>query len=141
MSDAAEIFPTAQLNQVLSEVLDVVQDVKQAHRKVPEAGALHAELDRLFVDLKTWAELLVEEDRVLGVSPLSELPTAAGRVPVNLWAGSPTDADVRRVVGDHLDRLQVHLERATAAAPDPGATTVLMSIRAGLEPHLDAMRT
>jgi hypothetical protein len=141
VSDAAGDDATAQLNQVLSELLDVVQDVKQAHRKVPETDALHAELDRLSVDLKTWAELLVEEDQVRGVSPLSELPTAAGRMPVNLWAGSPTDAEVRQVVGNHLERLHVHLERATAAAPDQGATTVLMSIRAGLGPHLDAMRT
>lgn len=40
--------PMTALNQVLSEVIALVAEVKQAHRKVPETHALHAELDQLF---------------------------------------------------------------------------------------------
>ncbi len=62
--------PAAALNQVLSEVIDAILDVRQAHRRVPETQALHTELDQLFADLRTWARLLADQDQALGVSPL-----------------------------------------------------------------------
>ena len=58
--------PTTALNQVLSEVIDVVLEVRQAYRKVPETHALHAELDQLFDDVRSWARLLVEQDDARG---------------------------------------------------------------------------
>ena len=131
--------PTAALNQVLSEVIDVVQDVKQAHRKVPETHALHAELDQLFADLRTWALLLVEQDEALGVSPLARMTSVAGRTPVNLWPGAATDEEVRRIVGEHLDQLEEHVAAALAQQEDDGSRAALADVERGLLAHRRAL--
>ena len=127
-----DVDPTAALNQVLSEVIDVVQDVKQAHRKVPETHALHAVLDQLSADLRTWALLLVEQDEALGVSPMASMPTVAGRKPPNLWRGAASDEEVRRVVGEHLDRLGQHLAVALEEQEDAGSRAALADVQRGL---------
>jgi hypothetical protein len=87
--------PMTALNMVLSEVIDIVQEVKQAHRKVPETHALHAALDRLFDDLGAWARVLIEQDEARGISALAAMSSVAGRTPPNLWPGSATDYEVR----------------------------------------------
>ena len=78
MSPPRRDDPAAALNQVLSEVIDAILDVRQAPRRVPETQALHGVLDQLFVDLRTWAQLLADQDQALGVSPLASMPSAAG---------------------------------------------------------------
>jgi DNA-binding ferritin-like protein len=124
--------PIAALNQVLSEVIDAVLDVRQAHRRVPETHALHAVLDRLFDDLRTWAGLLADLDQALGVSPLANMPTAAGRMPPHSWHGAASDEDVRRVVGEDLDRLGQHLAAALAEQHDDQVRAVLAEVERGL---------
>ena len=131
--------PTAALNEVLSEVIDVVQDVKQADRKVAGTHALHDVLDRLAGDLRTWARLLADEDEALGVSPLEFMPTVAGREPPNLWPGPASDEEVSRVVGEHLDRLEQHVAAALAAQEDDQARAVLAEVERGLPAHRRAL--
>jgi len=133
--------PVASLNQVLSEVIDVVQDVKQAHRKVPETHALHAVLDRLFEDLRTWAGLLMDRDLALGVAPLSVMPSVAGRSPVTLWAGAPSDEDVRRLIDEHLERLAQHVAAALAAQDDESSRAALEDVQRGLQGYEETLHS
>lgn len=129
----------AALNEVLSEVIDVVADVKQAYRKVPQTHALHAVLGELFSGLGAWAGLLIDQDGSLGVSPLSSMPSVAGRRAPNLWAGSASDEEVRTVIGDHLERLAQHVAAALAEQEDPRSSSVLAVVARELSIHRRAL--
>jgi hypothetical protein len=53
--------PVAALNQVLSEVIDAVLDVRQAHRRVPETHALHASIAHVTTALRrsvSWGQVV-----------------------------------------------------------------------------------
>jgi DNA-binding ferritin-like protein len=131
--------PAAALNQVLSEVIDGVLDVRQAHRRVPETHALHAVLDQLFDDLRAWARLLADQDQALGVSPLASMPTAAGRTPPHSWHGAASDEEVRRIVGEDLGRLGQHLAAALAEQHDDKVQAALAEVQRGLLIHTRAL--
>jgi DNA-binding ferritin-like protein len=131
--------PAAALNQVLSEVIDAILDVRQAHRRVPESQALHAELDQLFADLRTWARLLADQNQALGVSPLASMPSAAGRTPPNPWHGAASNEEVRRIVGEHLDRLGQHLSAALAEQHDDKVRAALTEVERGSLAHRRAL--
>jgi DNA-binding ferritin-like protein len=139
MSEPRRHDPVSALNQVLSEVIDAVLDVRQAHRRVPETHALHAVLDQLFDDLRTWARLLADQDQALGVSPLANMPAPAGRTPPQSWHGAASDEDVRRVVGEDLDRLGQHLAVALAEQHDDKVRSALAEVESGLLIHRQAL--
>jgi len=122
----------AALNLVLSQVIDGVLDVRQAHRRVPETHALHAELDRLNGDLRAWARLLADQDLALGVSPLASMPTATSRKPPHSWPGVASDEEVRRMVGEDLDRLGQYLAAALAEQQDDSVRAALTEVERGL---------
>jgi DNA-binding ferritin-like protein len=131
--------PVTALNQVLSEVIDGILDVKQAHRRVPETHALHAVLDQIFGDLRSWARLLADQDQALGVSPLASMPTAASRTPPHSWYGAANDEEVRRVVGEDLDRLGQHVAAALAEQTDDKMRAALTEVERGLLAHRRAL--
>ena len=124
--------PAAALNQMLSEVIDVVLDVRQAHRRVPETHALHAVLDQLFDDLRTWARLLADQEQALGVSPLASMPSATGRKPPHPWHGAASDEEVRRIVSQHLDQLGQHVAAALAEQQEDKVRVALGDVERGL---------
>jgi DNA-binding MarR family transcriptional regulator len=132
--------PMGAVNEVLSEVIDVVLALRQAHRRVPEAHELHAELDQLFSDAKSWAELLMEADTARGVSALAYMPTVAGRQRPDLGHGSLSDDDVRRILAEQLDRLATHLLAALSQPEDDQIRDLLNRINAELQAHLAALR-
>lgn len=129
----------AALNQVLSEVIDAILDVRQAYRRVPETQPLHAELDQLFTDLRTWARLLADQDQALGVSPLASISSAAGRTPPTPWHGPATSEEIRRIVGEHLDRLGLHLTAALAEQQDDSVRAALTEVERGILAHRRAL--
>jgi len=131
--------PAAALNQVLSEVIDAILDVRQAYRRVPETQPLHAELDQLFTDLRTWARLLADQDQALGVSPLASISSAAGRTPPTPWHGAATSEEIRRIVGEHLDRLALHLTAALAEQRDESVRAALTEVERGILAHKRAL--
>lgn len=140
MTSASPHDPVVALNQVLSEVIDMVMALRQAHRKVPETHELRAELDQLFSDARRWAELLMAADTARGVSALDYMPSVAGRQRPDLWHGPVGDEDVRRVVAEQLDRLAEHLRVALSEQDDDHVRELLERINAELQSHLDALR-
>ena len=132
MSPSQREDPAAALNQVLSEVIDAILDVRQAHRRVPETHALQALLDRLFAELGTWARLLADQDQALGLSPLASMTGASGRTPPSPWHGAASDEEVRRIVGEHLDRLGQHLGAALAEQQDEKVRAALTEVERGI---------
>ena len=136
MSQPRRDDPAAALNQVLSEVIDGILDVKQAHHRVPDTHALHAVLDQLFDDLKTWAQLLADQDQALGVSPLASMSTGSRRTPPHSWHGAASDEQVRRIVGEDLGRLRQHLTAALAEERDAKVRAALAEVERGLLVHL-----
>jgi DNA-binding ferritin-like protein len=139
MTSASQHDPMTALNEVLSEVIDVVMALRQAHRKVPETHRLHAELDQLFSDARTWAEQLMEADTARGVSALDYMPSVAGRQRPNLWQGRVSDDDVRQVVTQQLHRLGEHLSAALSEQNDDRVRDLLDRIGTDLQSHLDAL--
>jgi hypothetical protein len=132
--------PIVALNQVLDEVLDLILEVRQADRKVPPAHELHGELDRLITDLVSWRTLLADDDIALGVSPLSFIPSAAGRTPPNPWAGTPTDDEVSLLVGAHLRRLEDHLQAVLAEPIEGMARDTFTEMQRGVQAHRETLR-
>jgi len=128
------------LNEVLSEMIDMVMALRQAHRKVPETHELHAELDQLFTDARRWADLLVAADTARGVSALDYMPSVAGRQRPDLWHGPVGDEEVRRVVAQQLDELAEHLRVALSEQDDDHVRELLDRINTEMQSHLDALR-
>jgi hypothetical protein len=132
--------PMVALNGVLSEVIDMVMALRQAHRKVPETHELRAELDQLFSDARNWAEVLMAADTARGVSALDYMPSVQGRQRPDLWHGPVGDEDVRRVVAEQLDRLAEHLRVASSEQDDDHVRELLDRVNRELQSHLDVLR-
>jgi hypothetical protein len=132
--------PITALNEVLSEIIDVVQEVKQARRRVDASHALRPEVDQLFDDVLSWAQLLMIQDEALGVSPLERMPSVAGRRPPNLWPSAASDGEVCDLLDQHLGRLEEHVADALTQQTDPGSAESLGDVQAAVTAHRQALR-
>jgi hypothetical protein len=83
--------------------------------------------------------LLADQDQALGVSPLASISTAAGRTPPTPWHGAATSEEIRRIVGEHLDRLGLHLTAALAEQPDDSVRAALTEVERGILAHRRAL--
>ncbi len=101
--------PIAGLNRVLSEIVDVILEVKVALWRSKRTGGLHTELDQLLCDLRGWMTSLGDRDMILGVSPLSFMTSVAGREGPTLWRGDPTESEACSLVGDLLRDMNNHV--------------------------------
>ena len=79
--------------------------------------------------------MLADQDQALGVSPLASMPSAAGRTPPHPWHGAASNEEVRRIVGEHLDRLGQHLSAALAEQQDDKVRAALTEVERGILAH------
>jgi len=131
--------PVAAFNEVLSEVIDSIYEVKQAYRKVSSASELHDELGNLLNDLVSWKTLLGDRDLAMGVSALSFMSSADGRRPLNLWPGNPTFDEVRALVDEHLNQLANHLAAVLSQQVDEESRNALADVLRGMNAHRDVL--
>jgi DNA-binding ferritin-like protein len=135
--------PTAPAREaVLSELVDLAMQVKQAHWKVPQSP-LHEELDALMVACRQWLGELMDRLASLGESPLGPVTTVAGRrMPPMFPAGPVAEGDVLSFFLEHLAgaaaRTGEHLERVRGT--DPDAEKLLAEILDGLAAHQARVR-
>jgi hypothetical protein len=83
--------------------------------------------------------LLADQDQALGVSPLSSISSVAGRTPPTPWHGAATSEEIRRIVGEHLDRLGLHLTAALAEQQDDSVRAALTEVERGILAHRRAL--
>jgi hypothetical protein len=133
--------PLASLNAVLSEVIDFIGEVKQARFRFAAPPELHAELDALFDDARSWAQLLIVEDDAYGRSALASMPSVAGRQPANLGREASTAEELRGLLEEHLTRLDRHVAEAIAGQDDEELRAALATVEAGVERHQEALRS
>jgi DNA-binding ferritin-like protein len=127
--------PAGDFNAVLSETIDLLEEVKQADWKVPANHPLHGELDRLRDDLDRWNAMLAERDHHFGLSALSFMPSLIVRTPTNLWKGDPTDGEVGALVDDHLRRLATHAALVRPELNDEHSRQVFEDLERGIDLH------
>ena len=67
------------------------------------------------------------------------MPTAASRKPPHPWHGAASDEEVRRIVGEDLDRLGQYLAVALAEQQDDKVRAALAEVERGLLVHRRAL--
>jgi hypothetical protein len=133
------VDPLAPLNEVLSEVIDVVREVRQARWRFAAPAAFRDELGVLFEDARSWGRLLVEQDDAHGVSPLASMPSVAGRPPVDLGPEAATPEGAREAIDHVLERLGRRIDVAIEGEQDDGVRAALIEVQRGVLAHRHAL--
>jgi hypothetical protein len=127
--------PVAGINRVLSEIVDVILEVKVALWRSKRTRGLHAELDQLLCDLTSWTTSLGDRDLLLGVSPLSFMTSVAGRERPTLRRGDPTESEVCSLVGGLLRDMNNHVAAVAEEQTDDPSRRILADVHLRLERH------
>lgn len=133
------------LQATLVELIDLSLQAKQAHWTVtgPLFGPLHAELDAIVGDARTWYDDVAERLAAIEVAPDGRTATVAGGSLLEpLPAGWQRDTEV---VARFLARLEAIAERLRTrideiAEPDPITQDLLIGIAHGVEKHAWMLR-
>jgi hypothetical protein len=67
------------------------------------------------------------------------MASAASRTPPNPWHGAASNREVRRIVGEHLDRLGHQLSAALAEQHDDQTRSALAEIEQAIPAHRRAL--
>ena len=67
------------------------------------------------------------------------IASVAGRKPPNLWPGEASDEAVRRLIDDHLDRLDQHLRAIDTSGQDARFREIIDGIGRGVLDHRKAL--
>lgn len=143
--DTATRNTTEILQSTLVELIDLSLQGKQAHWTVtgPAFRAVHAELDEIVDDARTWYDDVAERLSALDVAPDGRAATVAAGTPLEgLPAGWQADRDVVVRFTDRLEAIAARLrERITAVGDnDPLSQDLLIGIARDLEKHAWMLR-
>jgi hypothetical protein len=135
LSEPDPAQPVAGLNRVLSEIVDVILEVKVALWRSKRTRGLHTELDGLLCDLTGWTTSLGYRDLLLGVSPLSFMTSVAGRERPTPWRGDPTESEVCSLVCDLLGDMNNLVAAVAGEQTDDPSRRILADVHLRLESH------
>lgn len=136
---------TEALQATLVELIDLSLQAKQAHWTVtgPLFAPLHAELDAIVAEVRTWYDDVAERLAALGLPPDGRAATVAGTSPLEpLTAGWQRDADVVARFFALLEEIAMRLRAriAATAEADPVTQDLLIGIAHGIEKHAWMLR-
>jgi hypothetical protein len=136
MTEGSSDEQLTELNQVLSEVVDVAGAARRARHAIPAGHPLHPEVDRLFSSARSWAAQLVDLDSALGVSALEYMTSPTGRLPSAPQPSPGSNDEVRGALGRQLERLAAHVGAMLAQREDDRVREALDRLSEELQVHL-----
>ncbi len=131
----------AELQPVLADLLDLSLQGKQAHWNVvgPFFPAVHAQLDHVVEDVRTWSDTIAERIVALGVAAQGQARAiTAGSALKELPTEMMADKDTVRAITERLTSAAARAHETAAGLDerDRVSQDLLLEVAHGLEKHL-----